>query len=150
MISNIMIVDDSKIDLFVHQKVIEKYNSKIKINCYDNPLSALNSIKASNSAENSKAIEIPDVILLDVNMPQMNGFKFIEDLKKIEVPAKKRIEVFMLSSSRYFKDIHRAKKNSACSGYISKPLTLEKLKEIEKQVMIKKDCLITQFFLSLV
>lgn len=150
MISNIMIVDDSKIDLFVHQKIIEKHNSNIKITCFNNPLSALNSLKASDSAENSKAIKIPDIILLDVNMPQMDGFEFIEHLKKMEMQSKKRIEVFMLSSSRYFKDIHRAKKNGGCSGYISKPLTLEKLKGIEKQAMIKKDCVITQFFLSLV
>lgn len=149
MISNIMIVDDNKIDLFVHQKIIEKHNSNIKINCYNNPLSALNSLKASYSAENFKAINIPDVILLDVNMPQMNGFEFIKHLKKMEIQSKNRIRVFMLSSSHYSKDIQRAKKNSGCFGYISKPLTLEKLKGIEKQTIIKKDCVIPQFFLSL-
>ncbi|PQV48405.1 CheY-like chemotaxis protein [Jejuia pallidilutea] len=150
MISNIMIIDDSKIDLFVHQRIIEKFNPKIKVNSYSNPLSALHFIEVASTDNNLKTKSLPDIILLDVNMPEMNGFEFIAHLKKMGVNFTKQIEVFMLSSSRYFKDIHKAKKNSCCSGYISKPLTIEKLKGIEKQALYKNSNAVTQFFLSLV
>lgn len=73
-----------------------------------------------------------DLILLDINMPVMNGFEFLNKLTKINAFIKNPIEVYFLSSSNNEKDISDALKNKFCSGYINKPLTKEKIIKIIK------------------
>jgi len=130
MISNIMIIDDNKIDLFISQKIIEKYNPEIKIKTYTNAISALDYLKISTLKTNLKTIVTPDLILLDINMPQMDGFEFIEAFKQINLDINKDIKVFMLSSSLYPEDIKKAEHDICCSGYLNKPITVNKLRDI--------------------
>ncbi|WP_240927948.1 response regulator, partial [Cellulophaga sp. Z1A5H] len=75
-------------------------------------------------------IELPDIILLDINMPIMDGFQFMEEFVKIKPKLGKKIVVYMVSSSVDPKDIERTKKISAISDYIIKPIEIEKLKAI--------------------
>ena len=80
-----------------------------------------------NKANSEK---IPDILFLDVNMPIMDGWMFIEEYARIKTDITKKILVFMLSSSANPIDIERAGKISEVSNYIIKPLNLEEVKMI--------------------
>ncbi len=73
---------------------------------------------------------IPDTILLDVNMPVINGFEFMEEYKKFKPQIKSRIKVFMIASSINPVDINKATTNSEIGDYISNPINPIKLQSI--------------------
>lgn len=129
MIKNVMLIDDNKIDVFVSQKVIEKYDPKVKTRAFNNAIMALSFFKLLELNNNIKSLSLPEIILLDVNMPEMNGFNFFKEFKELNVVKEHKIAVYMLSSSICPDDIIKAQKEPQCSGYIIKPLTLEKLKK---------------------
>ena len=120
------IIDDDTIYHFILTSIINKYKLAESI------LSFLDGEKAiqyltDNKTNNKK---IPDVFFLDVNMPIMDGWMFIEQYARIKPDITKKILVFMLSSSMNPIDIERAGKISEISNYIIKPLNLEEVKII--------------------
>ena len=74
--------------------------------------------------------ELPDVIFLDINMPIMDGFQFMEEYVKIKPELNKKITIYMVSSSVDAVDIERAKSISDISDYIIKPIEPKQLKKI--------------------
>ena len=68
-----------------------------------------------------------DVILMDINMPQMDGWDFLSEFEKLPAHVHQKCRVIMLTSSIDFSDIKRSKTYSSVTDFISKPLTLEKL-----------------------
>ncbi|WP_339754230.1 response regulator [uncultured Winogradskyella sp.] len=129
-IESIMLIDDNKIDLFINRKIIEKYNSDLPVNIFPNANLALNHLKRFEINNSDPSIKKPDVIFLDINMPEMDGFQFLDEFDKLTFIEKKPIEIYMLSSSASHNDIEKAKNNTKCKDYIVKPLTLKKLNTI--------------------
>ncbi|WP_405296882.1 response regulator [Algibacter sp. Ld11] len=76
----------------------------------------------------SSGEKLPDLILLDLNMPVWDGWQFLDAFK--EIPVKEKIDIFILTSSNNEADIERAKNYNIDSNYIVKPITLEKLKDV--------------------
>lgn len=76
---------------------------------------------------------IPNVILLDINMPIMNGWQFLEEFVTREMD-KYGIKVFVVSSSINQEEIDRANAYDCVNGYIFKPLTLDKIKELKEKI----------------
>ncbi|WP_339630155.1 response regulator [Bizionia echini] len=139
MIKNIMLIDDNKIDLFVNQRILEKYNPNVKTRVFNNAISAISFFKLMELNANIKSVAIPDVILLDVNMPEMNGFNFFEEFKQLNFMNTRTIEIYMVSSSMCPDDINKARNEPYCAGYITKPLTVNKLKKVlQKSVNIEQ------------
>ncbi|MFT5145753.1 MAG: CheY-like chemotaxis protein [Polaribacter sp.] len=120
------IIDDDTIYHFILTSIINKYKLAESI------LSFLDGEKAIQYLTDNKTnnIKIPDVFFLDVNMPIMDGWMFIEQYARIKPDITKKILVFMLSSSMNPIDIERAGKISEISNYIIKPLNLEEVKII--------------------
>ena len=79
--------------------------------------------------------EYPDVIFLDIDMPVMDGFQFMEEFIKIKPRIGKSITIYMVSSSIDPVDIERANNISAISDYIIKPIGLVRLKEIMENLL---------------
>lgn len=127
---NFMLVDDNKIDLYVNQKIIEKVESNSNIRNFTNALSAINYLKLLETSPRCQAIFAPDIIFLDINMPELNGFQFIYEFNKLKIDKKENIKIYMLTSSTNIEDVKKAKKQRSCVGFINKPLTSKTITEV--------------------
>ena len=119
-------VDDDTISSMIIVLLMEELNVNVKIYTAANGQEALDFIhhfKGEAQAEK----KFPELILLDINMPVMDGFEFLEKLATIQDLPDFRI--IMLTTSNYPLDRERAKKYPI-SGYVNKPLTEEKMNEI--------------------
>lgn len=130
---NVMLIDDNKIDLFVNQRIIEKFDPSLKTRLFNNAISAITYFKLLENNTRIKSLELPDVVLLDINMPEMNGFNFFEEFKELNFCNKNKIQVYLLSSSMCPNDIVRAQEETHCAGYVTKPLTIDKLERLLNQ-----------------
>ena len=131
-INHIVLIDDNKIDCFINQKIISLASKHTVTRAFNSDVTALDYFTKNLNNPDTKTLFNIDLILLDINMPVMNGFEFLNKLTKINAFIKNPIEVYFLSSSNNEKDISDALKNKFCSGYINKPLTKEKIIKIIK------------------
>ncbi|POY35222.1 response regulator [Solitalea longa] len=115
----IMLVDDSSIDLFLAEKMI-------KISGLSNDIVACSS--ASDALDHLKQSELlPDLILLDIHMPEMDGFEFLNDFMRFPAVVREKINIIMLTSSVDVKDLARAEANPSVIKLIKKPLNTHEL-----------------------
>lgn len=114
----ILTVDDDENDLFVCHYTIRRFDPQIIVLKAMNGLEALNVLKETT----------PDAIILDINMPVMNGFEFLEHYTRdfdSHVPV-----VAMLTSSHHAADRERALRYGFVKSYFEKPLTSENLRQL--------------------
>lgn len=120
------LIDDDPIYQAVTKKIISKTQTPETITSFPNGLEALENLrKTANASE-----VLPDIILLDIDMPIMDGWDFMEHFNQIKPTLQKNIFVYIVSSSIASSDEQRAKSYSTISGYMSKPLTTEDIKKI--------------------
>ena len=118
------VVDDDPIYVFGIKRAIEIVGFCKELMVFENGQEALDSIIGILTSNK----ELPDVILLDLNMPVMDGWEFIEEF--IKIPCPKDILIYVVSSSIDPEDIKRAKSLESVSGYVVKPISLDSLKDI--------------------
>lgn len=117
---SIMIIDDSLIDQKIHSKIIKHSNLfQIIINCYstDEAIAYLR-----QEGQSSEHYVIPDIILLDIEMPEKNGFEFLEEFNKFNNSQFSNIKIFILSSTLDSSDITRASAEEKVINFLTKPL----------------------------
>ena len=122
----VLLVDDNDADNFFHQLVIEKLNITDTIEIAENGEEALQFLKKEDNC-------IPELIFLDINMPRMNGWEFLDEYKKIDDERKSSIIIIMLTTSVNPDDLERAKQISEVSGFEIKPLTAAMLENLIKK-----------------
>jgi CheY-like chemotaxis protein len=129
-LNKVLLVDDDYISNFLNKLLIRDMNLADKTYFATNGEEALEFIKENCTTGNGEEItsDCLDLILLDINMPVMNGFEFLEEFYKIE-NRNSNIYIIMLTSSSDFKDMQKAK-NYNVAGFINKPLTEEKINNI--------------------
>ncbi|TGK81424.1 response regulator [Leptospira noumeaensis] len=121
----ICVIDDDQIYQFTTKKIISNAGIKGEILVFSDAENALDFFHA----EFQNKDRLPDIIFLDINMPLMDGWQFLDAFEKILPSFPKSIEVFLVSSSVDSADTDRAAKIPIISGYIFKPFTKEKLLE---------------------
>ena len=119
----ILLVDDDTEDNEFHKMVIEEMNITERIEIALNGLEALNFLKEENQTA-------PDIIFLDVNMPKMNGWEFLEEYHKLTREQKAKVVIIMLTTSLNPADKKRAEQFPDITDFNSKPLTEEMMNEI--------------------
>ncbi|WP_159021042.1 response regulator [Algibacter sp. L3A6] len=128
---NICIVDDDDIYQFTVVKTLELLEFEKNIKVFSDGEEALEFL-LSNLNQND---ELPDVIFLDINMPIMDGYQFMEEYVKIKSKLGKKTVIYMVSSSVDPVDIEKAKRISDISDYIIKPIEPGKLKSIMEELI---------------
>ncbi|WP_228238317.1 response regulator [Allomuricauda sp. M10] len=134
---NFMLVDDNEIDLFVNQKYIEKIVEDAEIITFIRAKKAIEYLESMGQRSNADFKFIPDIILLDINMPEMNGFEFLDEFSGLDSEVLRDIRIYLLSSSTNIKDVMDADRHKACSGFITKPLTGERVQQMINDVSTK-------------
>ena len=124
-----MLVDDDQNDNFFHEREIKKINPAITVIEKRTGLDGLEYLKLNK--ENKEVV--PDLIFLDINMPILDGWDFLEKYNQFDKELQDLVVIIMLSTSGYPEDIARAMSYSCVSDYIIKPLTKEKLESINRK-----------------
>jgi CheY-like chemotaxis protein len=122
----VMVVDDNKIDRYVIEMVIKKSNFASEVIQVDSGFEAL---KYLESKLTDKA-GWPDMMLLDINMPGMNGFEFLEKFIALTEDMVNACDIYMLTTSIHPSDIDKAIHHKHIVKFINKPLNIVKLREI--------------------
>ncbi len=123
---NIYLVDDDRIYQFTARKTIESIEAINNISVFSNGEDAINFLQQHSTATD----ELPDIIFLDINMPVMDGWEFLEAFNNVRQTLSKPATIFMVSSSVDESDIRRSKEFSFVSRYINKPISREKFEEL--------------------
>ncbi len=120
---NFLLVDDSTLDLFINEKMLKVNQMAASIRKFLDPRDCLQFIQTENTYETF-------IILLDLQMPLMNGFGFVEAFQEFEPSMQKRYHIFMLSSTVDSGDIQKAKSMEGIIDILSKPLDPKMLKKL--------------------
>lgn len=124
-----LIIDDDAIVLFVQEKMLKRSGFSDNLYSFKEAWSALSFLKDQTQEENF-------LILLDINMPEMNGWDFLEALKKFSASA--NIMVIMVTSSIDQYDKRKADNYSNVIGFIEKPITAENCNKIKSFPELQK------------
>ena len=121
-----MLVDDNPDDNFFHERVIKKTDAADVVVAMQTGRDALEYLKSKKEEGDLH----PDLIFLDINMPGMNGWEFLEEYDKLDEKFKSRAIVIMLTTSENPDDKMKAKAMNIASDFRTKPLTQQMLEEI--------------------
>ena len=123
----IFIVDDDKVFHFIFKKIILKRNEDTVLYFFDNGYDAIKELKEKTTLTS----DLPDLILLDINMPIMDGWQFLEEYKLLKPQLVKIPEIYLISSSGDILDLNKSKTyKDEIMKYLIKPVMLEHIDEI--------------------
>lgn len=125
IMAKILLIDDDEINNFTVDAVLKRVGSIQNYAIKDNGWDALEYLKANDNKDT-----FPDFIFVDINMPEMDGFEFLERYEVMFWPQHPNTRISMLSSSVSERDRERALQFSSVCEYVCKPLTESKLVEL--------------------
>lgn len=123
-----LLIDDSDIDLFIQRRFLEVYQ-------FSNHLIAFRSAKEALSwLGNLNGDPAPEIIFLDLNMPEMDGFDFLKSFEKLPEGVQQATRIVVLTSSNSNKDREQAFTNSNVIQFITKPLKQTDIEALQETV----------------
>jgi CheY-like chemotaxis protein len=126
----VMLIDDNEIDNLINQKMIEAASIAENIYTHTGAKSAIEFLRNMEKLEVADKV-LPDVIFLDIDMPLMDGFQFLDEFEKLTSVAKKKCKIVMLTSSINPQDFNRSKKYENVRLYLNKPLSHDSIIKLE-------------------
>ena len=129
MLSMILLIDDDFTTNYLHKKIISKSEIDLPIEVVNNGKEGIDKLLALNETINNKDTLV--LIFLDINMPIMDGWGFLEIFNEIKSTLNFSTNLFIVSSSINPDDENRAKSNPTVLDYLPKPLTVDMLGKIK-------------------
>jgi len=123
---SVMLIDDNEIDNLINQKMIESAEIAQHIYTHTGAKSAIEFLRNLEKLDLADQV-LPDIIFLDIDMPLMDGFQFLDEFEKLSLATKKKCRIVMLTSSINPQDFNRSKKYINVKLYLNKPLTYESI-----------------------
>jgi response regulator of citrate/malate metabolism len=125
-IENLWIIDDDPMASFYIKRLAELGELANIITIYDKAGGALDYLLLHRESVE----QLPDVILLDIYMPEMDGWTFLKVFAETQDQFAKSVDIFIISSSDHLKDINKARSSPHVKAYLQKPVTMEVLKNL--------------------
>ena len=119
-----LLIDDDEIICIVHPAIIRQALPDSQVTVIKSSTEALEYLKVLVATNEP----VPDVIFLDINLPQMNGFELLEKLSEEDINYLKNSKIYMLSSSIDQRDMDRVEANKMVTGFVGKPLSMDFMK----------------------
>jgi CheY-like chemotaxis protein len=132
-LGRILLVDDDTVTNMLHRRVIERSGHVKTIDVATDGQEALDILRADLKAGNA----LPELIFLDINMPGMGGFEFLEQYKEMQIASDMHLIIVMLSTSLLEADHARAEADPNVHCFCDKPLRLERLAELIEELEMK-------------
>ena len=126
---SVLLVDDDEINNFISIKLIKKALLNTEIMACLNGKFAIDQLV---DIQRNDPAKMPDYILLDINMPIMNGWEFLDENKRLNIDPTGKTKIFIISSSVFSNDINKARSYPLVKDFISKPLNVDKIVELFK------------------
>lgn len=124
------VVDDDKLYQFGMKRMLHHLPVPTQIMQFYNGLQAIEYLQQHKD----NLSELPDVIFLDINMPVMNGWQFLDSFIKLDLLTGKQITIYMVTSSVDNTEILRAASYKEIKNYIIKPISIDSLKDVFKSI----------------
>jgi two-component system nitrate/nitrite response regulator NarL len=129
MVNKTVLIDDSDIDLFIQRRFLEVYNFSRHLVSYKSAEEALNWLKNINGEAP------PDIIFLDLNMPEVDGFSFLKSFNTLPESVRTNTKIVVLTSSNSSKDRELVFENKSVIQFITKPLKQSDIEELQRIIM---------------
>ena len=128
---NVMLIDDNEIDNLINQKMIESSGITHNVYIHTGAKSAIEFLRNLEKLADLSNEVLPDIIFLDIDMPLMDGFQFLDEFEKLSAKTKDKCKIVMLTSSINPQDLDRSKGYSYVKRYLNKPLSHENLTSLK-------------------
>ena len=133
LVEKTLLIDDSDIDLFIQRRFLEVYDFSRELLLYKSASEALNWLRKLNGDP------APDVIFLDLNMPEVDGFAFLKSFSELPAKVVSKSRIVVLTSSNSIQDKDMAFQNKNVIQFITKPLKQVDIEELRKNMIELKN-----------
>ena len=128
---SVLLIDDSEIDILINRRLIELTNFASSVTVTGSAEEALNYLREECSASSA-----PDWIFLDMHLPMMNGYDFIEEFKQLPSFITSKSKIIILSVFQKQERLIKVFENDFVAGQLEKPLSQQGLKNIAKNIFV--------------
>lgn len=125
-----LLIDDSDIDLFIQRRFLEVYNFSDQLVSYKSATEALDWLRSINGQDS------PEIIFLDLNMPEVDGFEFLNNFETLPEKIKNSSRIVVLTSSNSMKDRELAFEHRNVIQFITKPLKQSDIELLHEKLTV--------------